>query len=391
MEGRFADAVIVAAGASRRMGGTDKLEALLGGRPLLAWSVQAMAQAASVARLVVVAAAERVDSLAGEDWLRRAAGERPLQVVAGGAQRSDSVRAGVEAASAEVILVHDGARPLVTPSLADAVAAAAATHGAAIPALPVTDSLRRVDRDGWIRGSLERDGVAAAQTPQAARRELLLSAFRAAPANDTYTDEAALLAAIGAPVATVEGDAANLKVTRPADLALARQLVAGQDAAVETRNGHGQDSHPFGALDGLWLGGLLIEQAPRLHGHSDGDVALHALATALLSAARLGDLGRRFPPSDPATAGAASVALLDAVLHDVSGAGWQVKSAQVSLLGARPRLGGERLEQMRRRIAHLLAVAHEEVAVVASSGNLAGPEGAGLVVSASAFVTLQRR
>jgi 2-C-methyl-D-erythritol 4-phosphate cytidylyltransferase / 2-C-methyl-D-erythritol 2,4-cyclodiphosphate synthase len=389
MEGRFADAVIVAAGASRRMGGLDKLETLLLGRPLLAWAVEALAAAESVGRVIVVTAGDRVSRLAAAEWLHAAGGRLPLRVVAGGSERMDSVRAGLAAAERDVVLVHDGARPLASPALVDAVAHAAARDGAAIPLVPVTDSLRRFDGQ-LISGVVDRSAIGAAQTPQGARRTLLEAAFQAAPAGTVFTDEAELLMAAGTPVSVVSGEAANLKVTRPDDLDVARSLMAARAGGPPTRTGFGHDSHSFGPGDGLWLGGVLIEDAPRLHGHSDGDVALHALATALLAAARLGDLGRRFPPTDPATAGAASTGLLTQVLGDVAGAGWRVSSAQISLLGARPRLGGERLELMRQRIAELLAVGDEQVSVVASSGNLAGPEGAGLVISASALVTIGR-
>jgi 2-C-methyl-D-erythritol 4-phosphate cytidylyltransferase / 2-C-methyl-D-erythritol 2,4-cyclodiphosphate synthase len=385
VEAPFADAVIVAAGASRRMQGTDKLEADLLGRPLLAWTVDAVRAARSVRRLVLVVARERVEEAHRWEWLPDG-----TDVVAGAAQRADSVASGVRASDAEVVLVHDGARPLVSTALVDAVAAAAAEHGAAVPVVPVADSLRRVDGDERLAATVDRDGLVAAQTPQGAHRTLLLDALAAADGGATYTDEAALLLARGVPVATVPGDAANLKVTRPGDLDLARAIAAGRDAGRERRTGFGEDSHPFGAETGLWLGGVLIDAAPRLHGHSDGDVALHALATAILAAARLGDLGRHFPPTDEATAGAASSRLLRAVLETVAGDGWRVESAQVSLLGARPRLGATRLDAMRARIAELLAVDPTAVAVIASSGNLAGPAGAGLVVGASALVTLVR-
>jgi 2-C-methyl-D-erythritol 4-phosphate cytidylyltransferase/2-C-methyl-D-erythritol 2,4-cyclodiphosphate synthase len=390
MEGQFADAVIVAAGASRRMGGIDKLSAPLLGRPLLWWSVAAIRAARSVRRLIVVVAPERLAELRAADWLVGGDGELVAELVAGGERRSDSVANGVRAADADIVLVHDGARPLVSSALVDAVAAAAARHGAAIPVLPVPDSLKLVDGE-LVGGAVERDGIAAAQTPQAARRELLANAFAAAAPDAVFTDEAALLAAHGVPVATVPGEPANLKVTRPVDLELARAILAGRDPASAQRTGFGQDSHPFGPDLGLWLGGVLIEAAPRLYGHSDGDVALHALATAILAAAGLGDLGRHFPPTDPATAGAASAGLLADVLRGAEDAGWLVASAQVSLLGARPRLGGQRLDQMRGRIASLLGVADSAVSVVAASGNLGGPEGAGLVVSASALATLVRR
>ena len=135
----------------------------------------------------------------------------------------------------------------------------------------------------------------------------------------------------------------------------------------------------------------MIENAPRLYGHSDGDVVLHALATATLAAAGLGDLGRLFPPSDGATRGIASADLLRAATEQLAQAGWQVASAQVSLVGARPRLGAARIEDMRTRVAELLSLDRAEVAIVASSGNLTGPEGAGRVISATALVGVHRR
>src|SRR6187200_231350 len=171
MNERFADAVVVAAGASRRMGGADKLEVDLGGKPLLAWSIAALKAASSVRRLIVVTGAERLDGLARQSWFVASG----ATLIAGGEQRSDSVRLGVNAADADVVLVHDGARPLVSPALADSVAAAAAEHGAAIPVLPVADSLKTTS-GGQIGAALDRDGLAAAQTPQGARRQLLLDA-----------------------------------------------------------------------------------------------------------------------------------------------------------------------------------------------------------------------
>jgi 2-C-methyl-D-erythritol 4-phosphate cytidylyltransferase / 2-C-methyl-D-erythritol 2,4-cyclodiphosphate synthase len=389
MEGRFADAVIVAAGASRRMGGTDKLAVPLLGRPLLAWALEAVSRAASVRRLIVVAAAERVEQLANQRWLAEASRGLPVSVVGGGARRRDSVRAGLRASEAPVVLVHDGARPLATPELADSVAQAAARDGAAVPIVPVADSLRRI-AGGRVAAIVEREGVGAAQTPQGARRELLDQAFAALPEADDYTDEAAMLAAIGVPVTAVPGERGNLKVTTPDDLEAVSAVLSLRAGPAATSMGMGHDSHPFGPGDGLWLGGVLIEGAPRLFGHSDGDVALHALATAVLAAARREDLGRRFPPTDEATAGAPSAGLLRAVLDDVRADGWRVASAQLSLTGARPRLGGERLEMIRTRVAELLGVGPDAVAVTASTGNLAGPEGAGLVIGASALVSLAR-
>ena len=371
------------------MGGTDKLLAPLLGRPLLAWSVEAMAGATSVDRVVVVARSTQVDVLASLDWLRE------VIVVGGGEQRSDSVRAGLAATSADVVLVHDGARPLASAALADAIAEAAAEHGAAVPVLPVVDSLKR-GAGALLGASLERDGLVRTQTPQGARRELLLDSFAAA-GGESFSDEAALLESRGVPIAAVAGEASNIKVTEPADLELVRAIAAGRAAddgrpkSAGLQFGFGQDSHGFGPADGLWLGGVLIEDAPRLYGHSDGDVVLHALATAVLAACGLGDLGRMFPPTDPDTEGIASSRLLEQVVEQAAKAGWQIGRAQVAVVGARPKLGGRWLDEIRARIGHLLALSADQVAVTASTGNLNGAEGAGRVISATALVGVHRR
>jgi 2-C-methyl-D-erythritol 2,4-cyclodiphosphate synthase len=180
----------------------------------------------------------------------------------------------------------------------------------------------------------------------------------------------------------------NVKVTDHADLDMVRAFVRGR---VDERIGFGEDVHGFGPADGLWLGGLEIASAPRLYGHSDGDVVLHALATAVLSAAGLGDLGRLFPATDASTAGIDSVTLLSEAIKRTAEAGWRVDRAQVSIVGARPKLGGARLDAMRDRVAVMLEVGPQSVAISASTGNLSGPEGAGRVIRATALVIIHRR
>lgn len=378
---KFADAVIVAAGSSTRMLGIDKLLEPLHGKPLLQWSVEAMSRAESVSVMWLVARSDRVDELRQLSWLEG------VKVVAGGAERSDSVRTGIEKTNGRVVLVHDGARPLVSSKLVDAVAQAALIHGAAIPVLPVIDSLKRMGSNG-IDSAVDRNGLFRAQTPQGARRELLVQAFEQAGATN-YTDEASLLEAAGIPVATVDGEATNIKVTDQLDLSLVRALARGlADSCV----GYGEDIHPFGPGDGLMLGGVSIPGAPRLHGHSDGDVVLHALATAILSAAGLGDLGRLFPASDSSTEGIASTRLLVEAAGEAERAGWMVDRAQVSIVGSRPRIGAGRLDEMRRYSATVMGIVDESaVSVTASTGNLTGPEGAGLAIRATALVTIIRR
>ena len=224
---------------------------------------------------------------------------------------------------------------------------------------------------------------------------MLLEAFEAAQ-GAAYTDEAALLEACGVTVAMVPGEATNFKVTDQADLEIVRAIAAsrergGGSATESPRFGFGEDTHGFGPGDGLALGGVTIGDAPRLYGHSDGDVVLHALATAILAACGLGDIGRIFPSSDAQTAGIASGELVREAVRQAKAEGWGVDRAQVSIVGARPRLGGKRLDEMREVIAGLIDGSADAVAVTASTGNLTGPEGAGRVIRATALVTVHRR
>jgi 2-C-methyl-D-erythritol 4-phosphate cytidylyltransferase/2-C-methyl-D-erythritol 2,4-cyclodiphosphate synthase len=381
---QIADAVIVAAGSSRRMGGQDKLGLTIAGRPILRWSVEALAAAPQVDRVIIVTAADRIDELRAMPWLAQIG----ATVVPGGRRRQDSVALGLRAASADIVLVHDAARPFVSAALVARVVAGVEAHAAAIPALPVVDALKRVD-GLRITASADRAGLYRAQTPQGARRELLLAAAEAHAHEEVeIPDEADLLARDGVPVAIVAGDADNIKVTLPQDLAMAR-LLAGEGAG--RRVAHGKDSHPFGPDDGLRLGGLLIEQAPRLQGHSDGDVVLHALCDALLAAGGGGDLGRLFPSGQQHTRGIDSRELVHEVMRRVGSAGLQVESVDVTIEGARPRLGGQRLDAMASIIGGLVGVDPACVLVKATTANLSGDEGAGRVISASCLVSMVSR
>jgi 2-C-methyl-D-erythritol 4-phosphate cytidylyltransferase / 2-C-methyl-D-erythritol 2,4-cyclodiphosphate synthase len=450
------EAIVVAAGASRRMGGRDKLEAELDGRSVLRWSIEALA-AAGVERIVVVSAEARVPVIAAAEWLP----DCVVAVVAGGERRQESVAAGVaalvevaaggpylrgaravagtaatsatpatpiagapDAPPDAVILVHDAARPLVSPALVRAIAEATASFGAAIPVLPVTETLKQLDGPR-VGATVDRTGVAAAQTPQGVRLSLLERAYAAYPPDgpETWTDEASLLEACRIPIHAITGEATNLKMTVPVDLELAqamldRGLVPGHaprrdglpgasatpasfaDAAtfpaaapltaafaVPGRIGLGTDSHPFGPGSPLVLGGRKIEGAPRLAGHSDGDVALHAIADALLGAAGLGDLGRLFPADSRTPAGIDSAVMLGKVAEKVRAAGWRPVNLDMTIVAARPRLAGL-LPEMAARIAEILDMDARTVNVKASTGNLEGSEGAGRSISATAIVWL---
>ncbi len=417
-DGRVAgvDVVVVAAGSSSRMGGVDKLEAPLGGRSLLRQTLDAVAASPLVERIVVVVAPGRA-----EDWRSRLTDvPRVVAVVAGGARRQESVAVGlaeldgldgvVRAGRADVrrgggrarggptpqpsppvdrvVLVHDGARPLVSPALIERVARAAAEHGAAIPVLPVAETLKRLEGDRIVE-TVDRATLATAQTPQGFRRGVLRDAHaRLDPAGPVeWTDEAALCEACRIPVHVVLGEPINLKVTLPDDLVRAEAL---RSARIRTRIGIGHDSHPFGPGSPLALGGIVLAGAPRLHGHSDGDVALHAIADALLGAAGLGDLGRSFPAGPATPRGIDSRELLREVVGRVGAAGYRPCGLDVTIVGARPRLA-DHLDAMRHSIAELLDLADDAVNVKASTGNLAGMEGAGRGISAQAAVVLEER
>jgi 2-C-methyl-D-erythritol 4-phosphate cytidylyltransferase/2-C-methyl-D-erythritol 2,4-cyclodiphosphate synthase len=388
VRGAAADAVVVAAGSSRRMAGIDKTMASVGGRPLLAWALDALTGTDAVERIVIVAGSAQLERIAKARW-------RPVKVVAvvaGGPSRQASVAAGVRhlvqidpGGGDRPLLVHDGARPAVTGALVEAVVDAVRRHGAAIPVMPLAETLKRIDGE-LVRGTLDRGGLATAQTPQGMRRQLLLDAWASFPVDEppVFTDEAALLEACRIPVHAIPGEPANIKVTLPDDLA---RVAHSLDVPLP-RVGFGHDSHPFGPGRPLRLGGIEIEDAPRLVGHSDGDVVLHAVADALLGAAGLGDLGRQYPSDGRTPIDVASLTLLDGVVERIRAAGWAASSVDVVVIAARPRLAG-RLDDMRTAIASALRVDTDDVNVKASSGNLAGDEGAGRSISARAVATVR--
>jgi 2-C-methyl-D-erythritol 4-phosphate cytidylyltransferase / 2-C-methyl-D-erythritol 2,4-cyclodiphosphate synthase len=384
-----ADAVVVAAGSSTRMDGHDKLSAPIGGRPLLAWTLEALASAATVERIVVVTGAERLAELSKAAWLPSST----YAVVAGGSRRQESVHAGVSALEApdeRVVLVHDGARPVIRTALVAAVAEAAAAHGAAIPVLEIGETVKRVDGVRVVE-TIDRSTLKLAQTPQGMRVGLLREAWRGFPpyGERTFTDEAALLEAARIPVHAIPGDPANLKVTVPADLERAAVALApaGPIGGVAPRVGFGSDSHPFGPGEPLRLGGIAIAGAPRLHGHSDGDVAIHAIADALLGAVGLGDLGAMFPAGPATPQGISGAEILGSVVERVRGVGYAPQSIDVTIVGARPRLAAH-LAAMREAIAALTGLPVDRVDVKASTGNLDGMVGAGRGIVAHAVAVL---
>lgn len=335
--------IVVAAGSGTRLGHPEpKAFVELRGLAILEHALRGVFDAVEPAQVVVVAPESRV--AAARTIGRRVAGpaEASVSVVTGGDSRQDSVRAGLAAlgADVEVVLVHDAARALTPGSLVDRVVRAVRATGAGvIPALPVADTVKRVV-DGAVLETVDRRDLVHVQTPQGFPRAALDAAYAAA--TKEYTDDAALFAADGGTVTTVEGEARAFKITTPWDLRRAENVLGAQTTALRT--GLGIDVHAYDEADPLWLGGLYWPDEPGLSGHSDGDAVLHAICDALLSAAGLGDLGSRFGTSDPRFANAASAVFLTETLALVAGAGFSVVNVSVQVIAARPKIAPRRSE-----------------------------------------------
>lgn len=359
----------MAAGTATRFGGS-KQYAALGGRRVVDWSLDAARQVGEGIVLVVPP---------GQEGRPEAADA----VVAGAGTRSGSVRNGLAAvpAGADVVVVHDAARPLATPALfLAAVEAVRAGAAGAVCAVPVTDTVKRA-RDSVVVASLDRTELWAVQTPQA----FAAGALRAAHAHGAdATDDAALLEAAGLEVVVVPGDPRNLKLTGPDDLVVAAALVG----TPPLRVGQGYDVHPFSDDPDrpLVLGGVLFEGERGLVGHSDADVVAHAVADAVLGAAGLGDLGRHFPDTDPAWAGADSLDLLAEVVRRVAAAGWRPANADCTVVLERPRLAPRR-DDMEARLAAVLTA---PVSVKAARAEGLGALGRGEGIACSAVVLVGR-
>jgi 2-C-methyl-D-erythritol 4-phosphate cytidylyltransferase/2-C-methyl-D-erythritol 2,4-cyclodiphosphate synthase len=374
-------AVIVAAGKSERMGGLEKALAPLAGEPLLLHSVKTFDRSDVVDEIVVVTRRDLLDRVH-----RMVAGCAKVKgVVRGGATRGESARHGLGALSqdVELVLVHDGARPLVTKELIARVAAAAAERGAAIPGLAPSATMKRAS-DGLATATLDRSDLREAQTPQGFRRGLLAKAFAAA-LRDRFegTDEAAAVERAGLPVAIVEGERRNLKVTVPEDLIVAEALAAGLAPPRSTRIGHGRDVHRLVEGRPLVLGGVAIPHSRGLLGHSDADVVAHAVCDALLGAAGRGDLGVHFPDSDERWKDAPGAELLARTVEILREVGYVPVNVDVTVSAASPRLAPYR-ERMIENLAEALELPASRVSVKFGTTEGLGFEGREEGISADA-------
>ncbi len=379
-------ALVVAAGRGARMpGDIPKQYRDLHGRSILRHVLEAFSAHASVSRVQAV--------IHPDDAEQFAVAARDLGLddpVLGGATRQESVRNGLRAladtGAPDNVLIHDGARPFVSGSLVDRVIGALADADGAIPALPVTDTLKRGDGN-VITGTVDRSGLYRAQTPQGFRFASLLAAHETADGGgQAFTDDASVAEAAGLRVAMVAGDEANLKITHDEDLARAAAWLAG---ARETRVGTGYDVHAFGPGDTVRLGGIDIPHDRALAGHSDADVALHALTDAILGALGNGDIGSHFPPSDPQWLGKDSMHFLAHAMDLLRGRGGALVHADLTIVCEAPRIGPHR-DAMRARIAEELAVDAGRISVKATTTEGLGFTGRaeGIAAQASATINL---
>ncbi len=375
--------VIVAAGSSERMAGIDKMSAPIAGLPMAFHSVRTFDGCEAIDEIVVVTRSARVG-----EWHERfeAAGwTKVRRVVKGGATRAESSRRGAAALSPDVdlVLVHDGARPLVSEAVILRVIEAARATGAAIPGVPPVATIKR-EKGGVCDGTLDRTTLREAQTPQGFHRGVLSKAFAAAMrAKADMTDEAACVEQIGTPVTIVEGERRNLKVTVPEDLAVAEALLVGDAPPQQTRIGLGYDVHRLEEGRRLILGGVEIPFERGLLGHSDADVLAHAVCDALLGAAAAGDIGDHFPDDDPEWKGVSGATLLARTVEVLRESGYVPINVDATVSAQAPRLAPHR-DGMVENLSRALRLPPARVSVKFTTTERLGFEGRGEGISARA-------
>lgn len=383
-----ASAVVLAAGSSSRMG-FDKLGFDLGGETVLGRSLRAFDACPRIGEIVLVTG--RDTALAGREAARC---RKPVRLVQGGDTRVESARRGVEAAGGELVAIHDAARPFVSQAVIEAALQGAAQWGAAAPAVPLKDTVKRgtpgdgrtVPASCLVDVTPDRSSLYAVQTPQCFDRDtyLRVSGQLDPERARMVTDDASLFELAGLPVRLTAGDYANYKITTREDLP-GGGIQQGENAM---RIGHGYDVHRLVEGRPLILGGVNVPFEKGLLGHSDADVLAHAVMDAVLGAAALGDIGQHFPDSDPAYAGADSLALARHVAGLLRQAGWRVGNIDATILCQRPKLAPH-IPAMRRNLAEAFGLPADGVSVKATTEEHLGFTGEGLGIAAHAVALIQ--
>jgi 2-C-methyl-D-erythritol 4-phosphate cytidylyltransferase/2-C-methyl-D-erythritol 2,4-cyclodiphosphate synthase len=379
----YVTAIIAAGGRGERFGAEQpKQLILIGGRTMLERSVDAFLTHAAVDEVIVALPAE----LAGRPPVYLTQAAKPLQIVAGGARRQDSVAAAFRAvpASCDVIVVHDAARPFASADLISRTIDAAAEFGASLAAIAARDTVKQV-AGSMVRATLDRRTIYLAQTPQAFRRDILRDAL--AVTSDA-TDEASLAEQAGHAVRIVEGETTNIKITTPEDLWMAEAISRGGKAARTGRAGMGYDLHRLVEGRPLILGGVTIPFERGLAGHSDADAVCHAVTDAILGAAGAGDIGRHFPDTDQQWKGASSIELLRRAVAVVNGMGLAVGNVDATVILERPKLAPH-IDAMRANLAEVLGVTVDRVSVKGKTNEGVGELGRGEAVAVHAIALVR--
>ena len=379
-------AMVLAGGSGERMGApVNKVLLPVAGKPCLRRSVEAFG--GLVNRMIVVCRPQ--DEPAVRDALSPCSGLFPISFVSGGATRQASVLNGLRSCSFsadDLILIHDGARCLVTPEIIRRVIDSCAAWGSGVASVPVQDTIRRIE-DGKAAETPDRSKLLAVQTPQGfLARKLLSASLKAEREGFTGTDDASLLERLGEPVRYVAGHRHNIKLTTPEDLQMAENLLSGGIPAV--RVGQGYDVHRFSDGRRLILCGVEVPCDQGLLGHSDADVALHALMDAMLGAAALGDIGQHFPDNDPAYSGISSMILLEKTRDLLESRGYALMNADITIVAQRPKLAPF-IPDMRKKTADALRLPVECVSVKATTTERLGFEGRCEGISAQAVCLIR--
>ncbi len=391
--------VIPAAGQGKRFGSSEnKIWAHISGKSVLDRTLTAFNNHHLISSIVIVAGAEELDRVK----VATAIYSKVSAVVAGGNTRTESVLNGLNSlpTDTEIVLVHDAARPLVPAAVIDRVIACTILRGSAVPGIPLSDTVKRVNGAGIVRETVMRSatindehlpGLTAVQTPQGAKVEILRSAYAAAakaPANPHITDEASLIEANGGTVAIAAGDPINMKVTRSEDIQLAERLLGHG----EVRTGFGYDVHAFAepsANRKLFLGGVEFEHDRGLEGHSDADVVLHAICDALLGASSLGDIGVLFPNTDNSFKNISSLKLLSEVQRRLLSDGWRIVNIDATAVAETPKIMPQR-HLIIQTIANELQIEPNRVSIKATTAEKLGFVGRKEGIECSAIATLER-
>ncbi|WP_099204695.1 2-C-methyl-D-erythritol 2,4-cyclodiphosphate synthase [Scatolibacter rhodanostii] len=381
MKNQF-NAILVAAGNSSRMQGIDKIFASINGKAVIEKTIEAFLQTDRIQKIVVVCRQTDQEKL----QKRLANKNKPILFAVGGKSRQESVLNGINLVlGSDYFVIHDAARPMVTPNLIESLCEEALIHGAVSAAVWAKDTCKLVDEDGFVTETPQRERLMMVQTPQIFAGNLYLEAVeKAKKANREFTDDCQLIEFNGGKVRLCLGDYRNIKITTPEDLLTANAFCEGER---KMRIGYGYDVHQLVENRKLILGGVEIPFEKGLLGHSDADVLAHAVSDAILGAAAMGDIGKLFPDTDDSFEGADSLLLLTEVCHRIREKGYEIGNIDATIMAQRPKLSPH-IEKMRKKLAKACQISHEDISVKATTEEGLGFTGREEGMAASAVCLL---